>query len=109
MSTKSTSSAASIRTQKPKPLRTIASLLSSTSLPRKAGTITKVIKKKTRTECYRVHAWSNFSKFAKTLHKDQLIILEGRCACREVEDDVQGTTVQHRVAKVHASSLNVSR
>jgi single-strand DNA-binding protein len=59
----------------------------------------------THTECHRVYAWSNLSKFAKTLHKGQLITLEGTLRYREVEDDVQGTTVKHRIAEIHASSL----
>ena len=59
----------------------------------------------TRTEWHRVYAWSNLSKFAKTLQKGQLITLEGMLRCREIEDDVQGTPVKHRFAEIHASSL----
>ncbi len=59
----------------------------------------------TRTEWHRVYAWSNLSKFAKTLQKGQLITLEGTLRYREVEDDVQGTPVKHRIAEIHASSL----
>ena len=59
----------------------------------------------TRTEWHRVYAWSNLSKFAKTLQKGQLITLEGTLRYREVEDDVQGTSVKHRIAEIHASSL----
>ena len=59
----------------------------------------------TRTEWHRVYAWSNLSKFAKTLQKGQLITLEGTLRYREVEDDIQGTPVKHRVAEIHASSL----
>ena len=59
----------------------------------------------TRTEWHRVYAWSNLSKFAKTLQKGQLVTLEGTLRYREVEDDVQGTPVKHRIAEIHASSL----
>ena len=59
----------------------------------------------TRTEWHRVYAWSNLSKFAKTLQKGQLITLEGTLRYREVEDDVLGTPVKHRFAEIHASSL----
>ena len=45
----------------------------------------------TRTEWHRVYAWSNLSKFAKTLHKGQLITLEGTLRYRDVEDEVEGT------------------
>ena len=54
-----------------------------------------------RTEWHRVYAWSNLSKFAKTLQKGQLITLEGTLRYREVE----GTSVKHRLAEIHASSL----
>ena len=40
----------------------------------------------TRTEWHRVYAWSNLSKFARTLQKGQLITLEGTLRYREVED-----------------------
>ena len=59
----------------------------------------------TRTEWHRVYSWSNLSKFAKTLQKGQLITLVGTLRYREVEDDVQGTPVKHRIAEIHASSL----
>ena len=59
----------------------------------------------TRTEWHRVYAWSNLSKFAKTLRKGQLITLEGTLRYREVEDDVQGSPVKHRIAEIHATSL----
>ena len=59
----------------------------------------------TRTEWHRVYVWSNLSKFAKTLQKGQLITLEGTLRYREVEDDIQGTSVKHRIAEIHASSL----
>ena len=58
----------------------------------------------TRTEWHRVYAWSNLSKFAKTLQKGQLITVEGTLRYREV-DDVQGTPIKHRIAEIHASSL----
>jgi single-strand DNA-binding protein len=103
-STKSPSSAASVRTQKPKPVKTIASSLSSTSPLRKAGKNDKG-DYETRSEWHRVYAWSNLSKFAKTLQKGQLITLEGILRHREIEDDVQGTRFKHRIAEIHASSL----
>jgi single-strand DNA-binding protein len=59
----------------------------------------------TRTEWHRVFAWSNLSKFARTLHKGQLITLEGSLRYREFEEDVHGLTVKHRVAEIHATSM----
>ena len=59
----------------------------------------------TRTEWHRVYAWSNLSKFARTLQKGQLITLEGTLRYREVEDDVDGTSFKHRIAEVHATSM----
>jgi single-strand DNA-binding protein len=59
----------------------------------------------TRTEWHRVFAWSNLSKFAKTLQKGQLITLEGTLRYREVEDDGEGTRFKHRIAEVHATSM----
>jgi single-strand DNA-binding protein len=59
----------------------------------------------TRTEWHRVFAWSNLSKFAKTLQKGQLITLEGALRYREYEEDVHGLTVRHRIAEIHASSM----
>jgi single-strand DNA-binding protein len=59
----------------------------------------------TRTEWHRVFAWSNLSKFAKTLQKGQLIALEGTLRYREYEEDVHGLTVKHRIAEIHASSM----
>jgi single-strand DNA-binding protein len=58
-----------------------------------------------RTEWQRVFAWSNLSKFARTLQKGQLITLEGILRYREYEEEVHGSTVRHRVAEVHAISL----
>ena len=58
-----------------------------------------------RTEWHRVYAWSNLSKFARTLQKGQLITLEGSLRYRDYEDEVVGTTVKHRVAEIHATSL----
>ena len=58
-----------------------------------------------RTEWHRIFAWSNLSKFAKTLQKGQLIALEGTLRYREYEEDVHGLTVRHRIAEIHASSL----
>jgi single-strand DNA-binding protein len=59
----------------------------------------------TRTGWHRVFAWSNLSKFAKTLQKGQLIALEGTLRYREYEEDVHGLTVRHRIAEIHASSM----
>jgi single-strand DNA-binding protein len=59
----------------------------------------------TRTEWHRVFAWSNLSKFARTLQKGQLITLEGSLRYREYEEDVHGLTVKHRVAEIHATSM----
>jgi single-strand DNA-binding protein len=59
----------------------------------------------TRTEWHRVFAWSNLSKFARTLQKGQLIALEGTLHNREYEEDVNGLTVRHRIAEIHASSM----
>ena len=58
-----------------------------------------------RTEWHRVYAWSNLSKFAKTLQKGQLITLEGKLKYREVEEDVEGVTFKHRIAEIHAISM----
>jgi len=58
-----------------------------------------------RTEWHRVYAWSNLSKFAKTLQKEQLITLEGKLRYREYEEDVHGLTVKHRAAEIHATSM----
>ena len=54
---------------------------------------------------HRVYAWTNLSKFARTLQKGQLITLEGTLRYREVEDDVEGTRFKHRIAEVHATSM----
>jgi single-strand DNA-binding protein len=59
----------------------------------------------TRTEWHRVFAWSNLSKFAKTLQKGQLVTLEGILRYREVEDDVECTRFKHRITEVHATSM----
>ncbi len=59
----------------------------------------------TRTEWHRVFAWSNLSKFARTLQKGQLIALEGTLRYREYEEDIHGLTVKHRIAEVHASNM----
>jgi single-strand DNA-binding protein len=59
----------------------------------------------TRTEWHRVYAWSNLSKFAKTLQKGQLVTLEGTLRYREYEEEVHGLTVRHRVAEIHATSM----
>jgi len=59
----------------------------------------------TRTEWHRVYAWSNRSKFARTLQKGQLVTLEGTLRYREVEDEVEGTRFKHRIAEIHAISM----
>jgi single-strand DNA-binding protein len=59
----------------------------------------------TRTEWHRIFAWSNLSKFAKTLQKGQLITLDGTLRYREYEEEVHGRTVKHRVAEIHALSI----
>jgi len=59
----------------------------------------------TRTEWHRVYAWSNLSKFARTLQKGQLVTLEGTLRYREVEDEVEGTRFKHRIAEIHAISM----
>ena len=59
----------------------------------------------TRTEWHRVYAWSNLSKFAKTLQKGQLVTLEGTLKYREVTEDVEGNSFKHRIAEVHALSI----
>jgi single-strand DNA-binding protein len=59
----------------------------------------------TRTEWHRIFAWSNLSKFAKTLQKGQLIALEGTLRYREYEEDVHGLTVKHRIAEINATSM----
>jgi len=54
---------------------------------------------------HRVYAWSNLSKFAKTLQKGQLITLEGTLCYREIEDELEGTRFKHRIAEIHATSM----
>jgi len=54
---------------------------------------------------HRVFAWSNLSKFARTLQKGQLITLEGTLRYREVSDDVEGTIFTHQIAEIHATSM----
>ena len=99
-STKSSSSAASDRTQKPKPLRTteyvVLNIATQENWKNDKGDY------QTRTEWHRVYAWSNLSKFAKTLQKGQLVTLEGTLRYREVEDEVEATRFKHRIAEVHA-------
>ncbi|AFL89215.1 single-stranded DNA-binding protein [Terriglobus roseus DSM 18391] len=58
-----------------------------------------------RAEWHRVFAWSNLSKFAKTLQKGQLITLEGTLRYREVTEDVEGVPYKHRLAEIHAISM----
>ena len=103
-STKSSSSAASGRTQKPKPLRTTKST-STLNIATQESWKNDKGEYETRTEWHRVFAWSNLSKFAKTLQKGQLITLEGILRYREVEDDVEGTRFKHRIAEIHAISM----
>ena len=57
----------------------------------------------TRTEWHRIFAWSNLSKFAKTLQKGQLITLEHTLRYREYEEDVR-----HRISEIHASSIKLA-
>jgi single-stranded DNA-binding protein len=59
----------------------------------------------TRTEWHRVYAWSNLSKFARTLQKGQLITLEGTLRYREITEDVEGQPFKHRIAEIHAISM----
>ena len=59
----------------------------------------------TRSEWHRVFAWSNLSKFAKTLQKGQLITLEGTLRYRDYQEEIDGLTVKHRVAEIHATSM----
>ena len=59
----------------------------------------------TRTEWHRVYAWRNLSRFAKTLQKGQLISVDGQIRYREYAEEVNGTTVKHRVAEIHASKI----
>ena len=58
-----------------------------------------------RTEWHRVYAWRNLSRFAKTLQKGQLISVDGQIRYREYSEEVNGSTVKHRVAEVHASKI----
>ena len=64
-----------------------------------------------RTEWHRVYAWSNLSKFARTLQKGQLITLEGTLRYREVTEDVEGQPFKHRLAlaTTNVTFLPVSR
>ncbi len=62
-------------------------------------------KYETRTEWHLVFAWSNLSKFAETLQKGQLIILEGTLKYRDVIEDVEGNSSKHRLAEIHATSM----
>jgi single-strand DNA-binding protein len=58
-----------------------------------------------RTEWHRVYAWRNLSRFAKTLQKGQLISVDGQIRYREYAEEVNGSTVKHRVAEIHASKI----
>lgn len=58
-----------------------------------------------RTEWHRVYAWRNLSRFAKTLQKGQVIGVDGQIRYREYTEEVNGTTVKHRVAEIHASKI----
>jgi len=58
-----------------------------------------------RTEWHRVYAWRNLSRFAKTLQKGQLISVDGQIRYREYSEEVNGTTIKHRVAEIHAYKL----
>ena len=59
----------------------------------------------TRTEWHRVYAWSNLSKFARTLQKGKLVTLEGILRYRQVTEDVEGRPFKHRIAEIHAVSI----
>ena len=100
-STKSSSSAASDRTQKPKPPRTTASTLSSTSLPRRAGRTTRANTRPAPNGTASTPG-RDLSKFARTLQKGQLITLEGTLRYREVETEGQP---KQRLAEIHATSM----
>jgi single-strand DNA-binding protein len=58
-----------------------------------------------RTECHRVYAWKNLSKFAKRLQTGQLITLEGVFRYREVGEEFKGVTLKHWIAEIHAISM----
>ena len=58
-----------------------------------------------RTEWHRVYAWRNLSRFAKTFQKGQLISVDGQIRYREYAEEVNGATVKHRVAEIHAYKL----
>ena len=58
-----------------------------------------------RTEWHRVYAWCNLSRFAKTLQKGQPISVDGQIRSREFSEEVNGSTVKHRVAEIHAYKL----
>jgi single-strand DNA-binding protein len=58
-----------------------------------------------RTEWHRVYAWSNLSSFARTLQKGQLITLEGKIKYRDVSEEVEGVTLKHSIAEIHATSM----
>src|ERR1700722_3924028 len=89
---------ASDRTQKPKPLRTIANTSSPTSQPRKAGRTTKAIMKPAPNGIASLEVRQDSPE-------GQLVILEGILRYREVEDEVNGTTFKHRIAEIHAISM----
>ena len=59
----------------------------------------------TRTEWHRVYAWSNLSKFLRTLQKGQLITRERTLRYCEITDDVEGQPFKHRIAEIHAVSM----
>ena len=59
----------------------------------------------TRTEWHRVYAWSNLSNFARNLQKGQLVTVEGKIRYREVEEEVEGKTVKHTIAEIHATGM----
>jgi single-strand DNA-binding protein len=50
-------------------------------------------------------AWRNLSRFAKTLQKGQLISVDGQIRYCEYAEEVNGITVKHRVAEIHAYKL----
>jgi hypothetical protein len=52
---------------------------------------------------HRVYAWRNLSKFGQDAPKGAA--LEGTLHCREVEDEIKGTTFKRRIAKIHATTM----
>ena len=100
-STKSSSSVASDRTQKPKPLTTNREYVVR-HIPTQESWKNGKGEYETRTEWHRAYACQGLSKFARTLQKGQLITLEGTLRYREVETEGQP---KQRLAEIHATSM----